>query len=120
MGKKITEMGYKATAVAGGKFFDLDNVLTPEEVAQKFGYEYDDEFRQERKQLEEVFNKNGLEFVGCVVLRNEFEDADVGFFWGELVKNKDDGSLCIIDDVWGDGYSVLRQGSYNYSILEQG
>lgn len=120
MGKKITEMGYKAEAVVGGKFFDLDNVLMPEEVAPKFGYEYDDEFRQERRQLEEMFNRHGLEFVGCVVLKDEYEDKDVGFFWCELVKNTKDGSLCIVDDVCGDSYSVLGQGSYNYSVLEQG
>ena len=119
MAKKITEMGYEATAVVCGKFFDLDNVMAPEEVAPKFGYEYDDEFRQERRQLEELFNRHGLEFVGCVVLKKKFEDRDVGFFWGELVKNKEDGSLFIIDEVWDDGYSTLKQGSYNYSVLEQ-
>lgn len=120
MAKKITEMGYKAEAVVCGKFFDLDNVLTPEEVAPKFGYEYDDEFKQERKQVEEMFNRHGMEFVGCVVLKEEFEGRDVGFFWGELIKDTKNGSLCIADEVCEDYYSILREGSYNYSMLEQG
>ena len=63
MAKKITEMGYKATAVVCGKFFDLDDVLTFEEAALEYGYNNDEE---DCKAIKRAFSAAGYRYVGCV------------------------------------------------------
>ena len=96
MAKNIKEMGYKATAVVCGKFFDLDNVLTFEEMAEKYGYDNDEE---DNKALVETFTGAGYEYLGCVAVKEELDEAvgdACGFMGGYLLKDTKNGRLYLL------------------------
>lgn len=116
MAKKITEMGYKATAVVCGKFFDLDNVLTFEEAAQEYGYDNDVE---DNKAIKHAFSGAGYRYVGCVKAINGM-DEECGLFGGYLVKNTKNGRLYVVHDIWDEARGLGKCKAYRFNVLTSG
>lgn len=136
MGKKITEMGYKATAVVCGKFFDLDNVMGLKEMAEYYGGEYDAKWEDDDRQLVQTFERDGFEFIGCVAVKSELEEAGVELLGGYLVRGKlgygnagNRRRIYVVADFWdeskGQGecrayrYNVFTRGSFDYNDVER-
>ena len=116
MGKKITELGYKATAVVCGKFFDLDNVLTFEEAAQEYGYDNDEE---DNKAIKHAFSGAGYRYVGCVKAIDGL-DEECGLFGGYLVKNTKNGRLYVVHDIWDEARGRGKYKAYRFNVLTSG
>lgn len=120
MAKKITEMGYKATAVVCGKFFDLDNVLTFEELAEKYGYDNDEE---DNKALVETFTCAGYEYLGCVAVKEELDEAvsdACGLMGGYLLKDTKNGRLYVANDVWDEARYMGKTRAYRFNVFTSG
>lgn len=120
MAKKITEMGYKATAVVCGKFFDLDNVLTFDELAEKCGYDNDEE---DNKALVETFTRAGYEYLGCVVVKEELDEAvgdACGLMGGYLLKDTKNGRLYVANDVWDEARYMGKTRAYRFNVFTSG
>lgn len=117
MAKSIFEMGYEATAVECGKFFDLDNVMTFEEMAHHYGYDNDEADNTAKK---EAFTGAGYEFVGYVAVKEELEDVVVyshKLMGGYLLKDKKDGRLYVAHDVWDVARYVGKVHAYRFNVF---
>lgn len=120
MAKNIKDMGYKATAVVCGKFFDLDNVLTFAEMAEKYGYDNDEE---DNKALVETFTGAGYEYLGCVAVKEELDEAvgdACGLMGGYLLKDTKNGRLYVANDVWDEGRYVGKTRAYRFNVFTSG
>ena len=127
MGKKITEFGYKATAVVCGKFFDLDNIRTLKEMAEFYGGDYDEKWQEDDKQLVEAFSRDGFEFLGCVGVKQELVDelceAGVYVEGGYLVRGAYLGKrkrLYVVHDVWDEARGYGNCKAYRYNLFTRG
>jgi len=124
MGKKITTLGYEATAVVCGKFVNLDDVMGWEEMADYYGYDNDVE---DNEAMEEAFNGAGYTFIGWVKALKALEEAE--FMGGYLVKEEATGKLYIVHDIWdearGNGkckayrFRTFTEGCWDYAGIEE-
>lgn len=123
MGKAITEMGYTEKAVVCGKFFDLQNVMTLQEMAEYYGGEYDDNWRRSDEHLIETFENDGYEFLGCVAVKKELEELEEYIMGGYLVRGNYLGKrkrLYIIWDIWDEARGQAEYEAFRYSIFTSG
>lgn len=116
MGKKITEMGYEATAVVCGKFVDLDNVMGWEEMADYYGYDNDVE---DNEAMEEAFNGAGYTFIGWVCALKALEE-EAGFMGGYLVKQEETGKLYYVHDIWDEARGNGKCKAYRFNTFTEG
>lgn len=124
------EKQVKIGKVAGGKFFDLDNVYTLEELARLAGVEYDDRWREDDKQLVATFEREGFEFLGCVLVKEELADAlaDEGVYWQEayLVRGclgyggHTKKHTYLITDVWDESHGQGETRAYRWNVQGPG
>lgn len=120
MAKNIKELGYKATAVVCGKFFDLDNVLTFEELAEKCGYDNDEE---DNKALVRAFTGAGYRYIGYVAVKEELDEAvgsACGLMGGYLLKNAKNGRLYVANDVWDEARGQGNCKAYRFNVFTSG
>ena len=127
MAKKITEMGYTAKSVISGKFFDLDNVMTLEEMALQYGGEYDDRWRKDDEQMVEEFRNAGYELLGWVNVKKELGEAlaDACIYWdgGYLVRGGWEGQRkrnYIIVDMWDETHGQGEVRAYRFNTFTRG
>lgn len=129
----------KLSRVVCGKFFDLTKVYTLKETAEMFGGNYDEKWQADDKQLVETFERDGFEFLGCVLVKEELSKAlaEANIYWdiayvvrgvlgyGERTKK----STYLVTDVWdesrGQGefracrWNVLSTGSFEYNEAQK-
>ena len=120
MAKNIMELGYKATAVVCGKFFDLENILTFEEAATKYGYENDTE---DNEALVRTFKQAGYEYLGYVAVKEELDEAvgaACGLMGGYLLKDTKSGRLYVANDVWDEARYVGKTRAYRFNVFTSG
>lgn len=126
MSKNITEMGYTEKSVISGRFFDLDNVMTLEEMAEQYG-EYDEKWRKDDEQLLEAFRGAGYEFIGCVNIKKGFDgamaDACVYYEGGYIVRGGWVGQRkrnYVVVDVWDETHGQGEVRAYRFNLFTAG
>lgn len=124
MSKKLIEMGYNPEQVACARFFDLDNVMTLKEQAEFYGGDYDEKWEADDKHLIDTFKRDGFEFIGCVVAKEELRDDDnCAVEGGYLVKGcylDDEIKLYVVADVWDEARGQAPEPAYRYCIFDEG
>ena len=125
MAKKIEKLGYKAGAVVCGKFFDLSKVMTLKEMAEYYGGEYDAKWKDDDRQLVATFERDGFEFLGCVVVKEELEEAGVDMLGGYLVRGKAGYGdkrtrIYVVVDTWDESHGQGEYRAYRYNLFTRG
>lgn len=125
MGKNV-----KIGRVACGKFFDLTKVYTLEETAELFGGDYDEKWQENDRQLVETFKRDGFEFLGCVVVKEELADAlaDEGVYWdmayvvrGVLgYDGRNTKHTYLVTDVWDESHGEGETRAYRWNVQGEG
>lgn len=122
MGKNV-----KMGKVAGGKFFDRTKLYTLEETAIMFGGGYDEKWKADDKQLVETFEADGFEFLGCVLVKKELEEAlaDANVYWdmAYVVRGvlgyggHNTKRTYLVTDVWDESHGEGEVRAYRWNVL---
>lgn len=128
MAKKIMDMGYEATAVVCGKFFNCEDIYTLKEMAEMFGGEYTKQWEEDDKELVSTFNGDGFTFIGCVKLKEELADefCEDGLYWewAYVVRgkfdSKDETRIYLVVDCWDEARGQGKCRAYRYNLLTKG
>ena len=120
----------KKIRVVGGKFFDMENVYTLEQTAELLGGDYDEKWQEDDKQLVETFKAEGLEFLGCVLVKDELAEAlaDNNVYWdmayvvrGCLGYRGDTKERTyLVTDVWDESHGQGEHRAYRWNVQGPG
>lgn len=128
MAKKITEMGYKATAVVCGKFFNCEDIYTLKEIAEMEGAEYTKDWEEDDKELVSTFERDGFTFIGCVAVKEELVDAlcEECVYWqyAYVIRGKfgsnDKKRIYLVVDCWDEARGNGQCKAYRYNLFTKG
>jgi hypothetical protein len=120
----------KIGRVACGKFFDLTKMYTLKETAEMFGGSYDEKWQADDKQLLETFERDGFEFLGCVLVKEELAKAlaEANVYWdmAYVVRGvlgyggRTKKSTYLVTDVWDMIHGQGEVRAYRWNVLSTG
>lgn len=120
----------KKIRVEGGKFFDMENVYTLEQTAELLGGDYDEKWQEDDKQLVETFEADGFEFLGCVLVKDELEEAladnNVDWYMAYVVRGclgymgDTKKRTYLVTDVWDESHGQGEHRAYRWNVQGPG
>ena len=113
--------------------FDLTKVCTLAEMAEMaevYGGNYDEKWQENDRQLVETFRRDGFEFLGCVMVKEELADAlaDAGVYWDMAYVVRGVLGYCgdtkkrtyLVTDVWDESHGEGEVRAYRWNVLGTG